>query len=119
MQRKAAVAYVVRTLERRWRDRLPDGRFPRPMVQVMVRSKRFQEYVELAQVQGVIAFPDRDFVPEVRRLPDDSIRDLMMEELGADPAEFICVDCGHEIQRGAKRCAPCAHWRKTARPPKR
>jgi len=115
LTRTGAIRKTIRTLERRWADRLPDGRIPAGMKKVMVKRSEFEEMADRVQATGVLPLPDLDFHPIVSRLPDGTMVDLMMEELGFDPTDFECVDCGDEIQRGKVRCDPCLHWRKTGK----
>lgn len=110
---KGAALRVIRLLERRWRDRLPDGRFPRRALPLMQKRPEFEAMVQRVIRYGALPFPDLDFHPVVTRAPDGTIRDLMMDELGFDPADFVCIDCGDEIDRGKQRCDPCSHWRRT------
>lgn len=110
---RAAVARTFEILERRWKPRLPEGRIPLAMKRVMVKRDEFLEMAQRVRETGALPLPDLDFHPEVERRPDGSVADLMLDELGFDPAEFRCVDCGEEVPRGTGRCAPCTHWRKT------
>jgi len=104
---------VMEILTKRWRSRLPEGKIPRAMKKLMVKRPEFVAMVERVAERGSLPLPDLDFHPELERRPDGSLVDLMMEELGYDPAEFRCTDCGEEIPRSQGRCAACTHWRKT------
>ena len=104
---------MIRYLQARWKDKLPEGKIPTAMVKLMAARDEFRRAVDHLMCHGALPFPDLDFHPVVTKAPDGTYRDLMLEELGFDPAEFICVDCETEIPRGRGRCEPCLHWRRT------
>lgn len=83
------------------------------MAKLMAARPEFRAMVDHLLEHSALPFPDLDSHPVVTRNRDGTYRDLMLEELGFDPAEFTCVDCGDEIPKGRGRCEPCLHWRRT------
>jgi len=106
---------VVRVLEDRWKEVLPEGRVTKRMLKRLRARTHFKQMVERVREFGCITLPSIDHHPLVSRNPDGTYRSLMLDELGEDPTLYVCTDCGDEIaapkQNG--RCEPCAVWRKT------
>ena len=113
MRDEDAARAVIRILERRWSDRLPNKKLPRALVKVLAKKPHFVVWVEHYARHQALPFPDLTFHPEIETKPDGSVVDLLFEELGADPLDFICADCGDDISQGQDRCGPCENWRKT------
>lgn len=110
---KAGMERVVRFMRRRWKHRVPGGRFPGAFVKQMKRHPFLQELARTEARTGAIRLPDLNHFAETIERRDGSVLDRMFIELGGDPADYICVDCHDEIPLGHARCEPCAQWRKT------
>lgn len=112
---RLAAQQVIKRLERRWADHLPFGSLPKGLAKQLVQSDGFEVLVQVQLRTGALPLPDLDFHPVVERRPDGTVRNLLDEELGGDPAEWYCADCSEELEAPSKegRCPPCQHWRKT------
>lgn len=106
-RRRGAEKRVLRALERRWSFRLPGGRFPDGFVRELRHHPRFRRIIS-DQIRS-----DAIRLLSLENLGAGQLQELMLEELGGDPADFICVDCHREVPKGQDRCRPCAKWRKT------
>lgn len=112
-RREAARDRLVRRLERRWKHVTGMERFPPTFLPTLYRHPYFNELVERQVRSDGVSLPNLDFQPRVQRLPDGEIEDQLIKELGADPREFACSDCGVPIHRGDGRCDECHEWRRT------
>ncbi len=114
---EAAARNVLRLLERRWRHRLPNRKLPRALQKILVKLPHFLAWRDHYQQHGALPFTSLDHHPEITWRPDGEAVDLLLDELGSDPADFFCVDCGDEVTKGAGRCELCKRWRETVAVP--
>lgn len=105
-RRRNAEEQAFRILERRWRDELRGQPIPPNFRSRMRRDPLFQQIVDTILEGEPIAFEDRDLTPDVVRRPDGTVRSRMEEELGGDPAAYLCPDCDEPVSEPGP-CEPC------------
>lgn len=113
-----AESEVFAYLERRWPDELAPagGKIPQAMKDDMKTNPVFQALVQRRLEGDPFVNDDRDHTPDVERTLDGKdVSHRMMDELGDDPARYVCPDCGEQQPEPLEGpCEECkAHFRQT------
>lgn len=112
----AAEGKLLEWVRRRWGDELPGGELPDGMERVVRAHPAFQAWVLEYQQHQTITHADLTMLGRhVKRHTEDGVVevDLLVDELGADPQEFVCRECEAEVSRGQGLCSPCREWLQT------
>ena len=112
----AAEAKLLEWVRRRWRVELPGGELPEGMERVVRAHAPFQAWVREYQQHQTITHADLTLLGRhVKQHSKDGVVevDLLVDELGADPQEFVCSECEAEVSRGQGLCSPCREWLQT------
>jgi hypothetical protein len=109
----AAERKVLDWLVRRWRLELPNGELPEGMDRVVRAHPQFQKWVSEYRQHQTLTHPDLAITGRhAKRHTENGVVevDLLVDELGADPREFVCDECEADVPRGQGVCLPCRDW---------
>lgn len=112
-ERVAAEERVLGWLVKRWRLELPNNELPHGMERVVRAHPQFQKWVREYQAHQTLTHPDLALTGRhAKRHTESGVVevDLLVDELGADPREFVCDECEADVPRGQGVCLPCKEW---------
>lgn len=100
---------VLRYLEKRWEDHLEGRTMPKAMRDDMRRHPAFRAMVQQRLEGKPFVHEDRDHTPDVVRTLDGQLSNRMVDELGGDPNDYLCPECGEAQEKplAGEMCEEC------------